>query len=417
MSNLDVAVKAQLAAVRVEAGAKALALAPPRVPDAQNAAPVYRRAFAALTPKDQLPALLRDRAAAWEKYDRAAFDPSDKEQREFLESQQRGLALLRAAAALPHCVFERDWTSDTAPIDLPVPEFPHLRHASTLLAYDALARATRGDGRGAVDDLAAIFGMARHVNYPLLIDLLTAAAVERTGAKALEDVLALVPLTGDQLAPLTAAGEPYRDHLRRVFAVEEAWGLASIVMVATGRAKGSPDLEQEFNLDSFGAAVLDSPLYRVFFLEEDLAAYRAHMRAFREYAFQPAPAMLDKFEEREKLIKATRGGGIMAGLLVPAAYKVAFAALDGDATRALVRLAVAATAFKAKHGKYPEKLAGLVPDFLAEVPPDPYDGRPIRLRPEDGGLVLYSIGRDRKDDGGRAWDDEKKEGDLVFRLR
>jgi hypothetical protein len=82
-----------------------------------------------------------------------------------------------------------------------------------------------------------------------------------------------------------------------------------------------------------------------------------------------------------------------------------------------VRLAAACTAYKAKHGKYPEKVAGLAPEFVAEVPLDPYDGRPLRLRRVKGGVVLYSIGRDRKDDGGLAWDEKKQQGDLVFRLR
>src|SRR5581483_9840889 len=110
VSNLDVAVKAQLAALRVEAGAKALALLPLRPPDPQNAAAVYQKAFAALALPDRLPALLRDRAAAWASYDRAAFDAGDREQREFLDSQQRGLALLRQAAAMPHCSFDRPGT-------------------------------------------------------------------------------------------------------------------------------------------------------------------------------------------------------------------------------------------------------------------------------------------------------------------
>src|SRR5206468_4272430 len=37
-ANLDLAVKVELAAVRAEAGARALALSPPRVPDRDNAA-------------------------------------------------------------------------------------------------------------------------------------------------------------------------------------------------------------------------------------------------------------------------------------------------------------------------------------------------------------------------------------------
>jgi hypothetical protein len=416
VSNLDVAVKSQIAAVRVEAGAKALALAPPRLPDARNAAPLYRRAFAALTPQDQLPALLRDRAQVWQGYDRAAFDPSDREQREFLESQQRGLALLREAAAVPYCSFDRDWFSDTSPIDLPVPELPRLRHGALLLAYDALARASRGDSRGALDDVSAIFGIARHVHYPLLIDLVTAAAVEKTGARVLEDVLSLAPAKAEDLARLNVgAGEPFRERLRRVFVMEEAWGLAAFVMIATGRARGSPDIQAQTPMDAFGEAMLDSPLYRIFFLEDDLATYRRHLRTTRENAAQPAPAMLEGFNKHEQSIRATRGGGILAGLLIPATVKCAYLSLDADATRSLVRLAIAATAYKAKHRKYPEKLTDLVPDFVPEVPPDPYDGRPMRLRHEKGGIVIYSIGRDRKGEGRTG--DEKKQEDLAFYLR
>ena len=137
-------------------------------------------------------------------------------------------------------------------------------------------------------------------------------------------MLALAPPKPEDLARLTAgAGEPFREHLRRTFAMEEAWGMAAIVMIATGRAGGSPDIAATTAMDKFGEAMLDSAVYRVFFLEDDLAAYRRHMRIMRENAAQPAPAMLDGFDKHEKVIRATRGGGILAGLLLPAAYRVA----------------------------------------------------------------------------------------------
>ena len=46
--NLDSAARQQLAGLRVEAGAVALSVAPPRVPDRDNAALVYQRAFEAM---------------------------------------------------------------------------------------------------------------------------------------------------------------------------------------------------------------------------------------------------------------------------------------------------------------------------------------------------------------------------------
>src|SRR5262249_13200606 len=175
----------------------------------------------------------------------------------------------------------------------------------------------------------------------------------------------------------------------------------------TGRSRASPDIQAVTPMDALGEALFDSPLYRVFFLEDDLAGYRRHLQLMRENAAKPVHAMLEGFDKHENSIRATRGGGVLAGLLLPATMKCLYASLDGDATRGVVRLGMAAAAYKAKHKKYPEKLAELVPDFIAEVPLDPFDGRPMRLRQEKGGIVIYSIGRDRKDDGGRNWDEGK----------
>ena len=59
-------------------------------------------------------------------------------------------------------------------------------------------------------------------------------------------------------------------------------------------------------MDKAGELVLVSAVYRVFFLEEDLAAYRRHMRTMRDNAAQPAPAMLDGFEVLKRLRRDRR---------------------------------------------------------------------------------------------------------------
>ena len=66
----------------------------------------------------------------------------------------------------------------------------------------------------------------------------------------------------------------------------------------------APGTEQEFT-----TVVGD----RVFFLEEDLAAYRRHMRVMRDLAARPAVAMLDGLEKHDQEIRDTHGGGILAG--------------------------------------------------------------------------------------------------------
>ncbi len=52
-------------------------------------------------------------------------------------------------------------------------------------------------------------------------------------------------------------------------------------------------------------------------------------------------------------------------------------------------------------GAWPERLQDLVPAFLKSVPIDPLDGQPLRYRPASfQGMLLYSVGGNRSDDGG-----------------
>ena len=57
----------------------------------------------------------------------------------------------------------------------------------------------------------------------------------------------------------------------------------------------------------------------------------------------------------------------------------------------------------------------MVPDFLPAVPADPFGGKPLRYVIRKGACIVYSIGRDQTDDGGR--DDGRVPPDVVFRVR
>ena len=64
--------------------------------------------------------------------------------------------------------------------------------------------------------------------------------------------------------------------------------------------------------------------------------------------------------------------------------------------------------FRAAHqDRLPNSLADLVPTYLAGLPLDPYDGRPLRFRPLNPGYVVYGIGPDGEDNQG---DSVRKQG-------
>ncbi len=73
--------------------------------------------------------------------------------------------------------------------------------------------------------------------------------------------------------------------------------------------------------------------------------------------------------------------------------------------RELVHLAclpvvLAGQAYHRDHNRFPATLGELVPDYLPEIPIDPFDGLPLKYRLDDEGAVVYSVFQDGIDNGG-----------------
>jgi hypothetical protein len=96
------------------------------------------------------------------------------------------------------------------------------------------------------------------------------------------------------------------------------------------------------------------------------------------------------------------------------------AAHDRETARqALLELNLALQLHFREHGTFPESLDALIgPDFET-LPLDPFDtGGPMHYRREpDGTAVVWSIGPDETDNGGRVeWRDRNGTGDILVRL-
>jgi len=68
----------------------------------------------------------------------------------------------------------------------------------------------------------------------------------------------------------------------------------------------------------------------------------------------------------------------------------------------LTRLLAAVRGYELEKGTPPPSLDKLVPAYLQKLPPDAYDGKPLRLTQVDGKWIIYSVGKDLKDDGGQS---------------
>ena len=86
----------------------------------------------------------------------------------------------------------------------------------------------------------------------------------------------------------------------------------------------------------------------------------------------------------------------------------------------LAQVACALERFRLAHGEYPETLDRLMPQFIEKLPHDLINGQPLHYhRTDNGNFILYSVGWDETDDGGKIFFTKKgavdrKKGDWVL---
>ena len=66
----------------------------------------------------------------------------------------------------------------------------------------------------------------------------------------------------------------------------------------------------------------------------------------------------------------------------------------------ICRVGLALKFYKAKNGDYPQNLIKLVPEFLKEIPIDPFSGESLKYSTYGNIFKLYSIGPNMQDDFG-----------------
>lgn len=92
------------------------------------------------------------------------------------------------------------------------------------------------------------------------------------------------------------------------------------------------------------------------------------------------------------------------------------AAYDGAVARkACLKTALALRLRRLKNGSYPATLDELVPEFIDKLPTDPFSGKDLIYRREGKGFVVYSVGHNMKDDGGKGPAKDSDTDDIVWK--
>jgi hypothetical protein len=404
--NMDLSARADLAIARQDSGAVLLSMTRPPIVDAENAARIYAEAGRNLSEPIKDP--WQD--GAFRGIDaREVVDWKAPYVVELVKQHEKALALFRKAAAMPRCRFDRRPTLLDAATPAE-PEEVRFRRGGVLLALDARVKAMQGNTARAIEDVAALFGMVRHVAGQFR----HLWGMEFMAWRTLEDVLRLAPAGKETLPALTI---PELPPLVRVVREEHVFLGILFPTLATQPSDVVAHIRKDRgSLAALATEVVGLPVSRIFILPDELVAMR---RSIDDYQQAPRSAREETPKDWANLRKSLQNDRTSIFGVFFIKPKQGMLVREGSVLAALRqtgRTALAVVAYHHKHGRYPERIEQLVADFLPAVPVDPRDGQVLRIRQVPGGMVVYTAQDAEAVEGGKLRDRESPRPAPIFRL-
>lgn len=342
---------------RAAGGILVLADAKPvrRIAEEDDAAPVYRRAFEAMTPlnsdQKQILSALEDEAAA----------------SAILTENVEAIQLARQAASLPAC----DWRSRVYEDGMSsrFGDLPKVRSLALLLDAEARIRARQQDFIGAAESIEAMLGIAGHASSdPWMVPLIVRLSIAHLALDSLRDSFADADVP-ERLASIIAQPDGHRAEAIRAFQLEGAMGIK----------------------------VFDDPVARStvnpwsWFRWLALHDQSRYLRAMTDELHRLRSAIAPEGRSRLKAFEPDWTAPLTA-LFIPALMKVGDSVAYTEVEHAMARAAILLRQHFAVHGTYPDTF---------DMPIDPFTGKPLHYQREGEGFVIWSEVTMPGSDGGR----------------
>jgi hypothetical protein len=393
----------------------------PAVPDSENAALIFLEAGLRL--RDPVPGGTNKAESFVFPARGVPLSPAEREWiASYLAANREALELTRTASALTRSRYPVDLSPGFMARFAHVPTIENLVRALRLSVESAIAEERSGE---AVESIAQILRVASSLDEePTLVAFLVRLRMLRSATAGLERTLNALSLSEPDLQRLdrvfAAAGQ--QELLQRVMIGERALILPLFRMNGSdlGRVMGTMTASGRQPTALYAALV--SLVRATGILERDMTFYAGAMRTNIAMAAPGPPRSLDLTDHvAAQSIEARRKRCFFSAAVLPTGSKVATRDATGHASLRLARTALAVERFRAARGTLPAQLTELVPDFLPGLPADPFTGEPLQFKRTDPGYLLYSVGADRTDEGGRervtgSQDDEGHDYDITFQV-
>jgi HAAS len=309
-----------------------------------------------------------------------------------------------------------------------LPDLSMIRKFALMLLSDADLALANGDSDRAFADVSAALGMVKQLNNPsFLINNLSAIAVYSKVGASLEDFLKRYPeaFSRDQLVAIAhefgqdqvvntfdLEGEImfFDDFLQRAYTDD---GHGNGRLTEHGMKMLTSNLNYLYNEDARDSIDLDDVIQSVtsplalLRNPDRLSQHREHRtmieRLLNAYREGPASFGWILLAEEQREFDKQPGKPLTPMNLLTEAFekippRVYQSQMQSQGTLAMLGIEL----YRYDHGRYPESLDELVPQYLVGVPEDLYNlGHPIEYERIEDRYILYSAGTDGDLDGGR----------------
>ncbi len=327
-----------------------------------------------------------------------------------LAANAEALSQIHAALARPRSRYPVNFKVGAA---VTMPHLVPAREAARNLGLEARFAAETGDPERAASALLANFHNAHTLaEEPLLLSYLVRLALNAIAQEATESVLSRTSFTETQLQALQRAFAEAETtpHVIRALAGERCVALDELnqpstllFAVFTGPvgAGAPPNSAPQF------LPIVLGKLYEGTGLKgRDLEFYLDRLDELADAALRPGAEVTVRLQQFKSHIDELDS---WRGRLRPFSRQTlpVYASVLPKEHRSVAMLRCGQTAMAVERwrlahaGARPPSLAALVPQYLSAIPEDPLVGQPLKFRPRSPGYVVYSVGEDGADDGGK----------------
>lgn len=379
------------------------------VPDQENAAPLYTALF------NPVNKLSRTMSEAWTK---KAKPEAVLKAKKALATAPDLVPKIIEASQRPHCDFKKDYSLGAAVM---FAEYAPMRVMVKILLFQAVEASKAGNWQQSLSLVAAANRIERHLQEePSMIGQLVAISSESMIHRAIERIFTESPNPAEKIEKFLALSRglgPLPD-MRQGLKGEIVFAQVTIPTIKSWRQLNSLTGMNEGSTASKPLDGLDFPIP-----EKLRDSWRArHLRVMNDmFAKFPAQNDWEKIsavmEETDRVVMkdeslANKMNQIFMPVFSQAGIAVGRVAAERNLTITSLELLQAQAA-----GSLPENLEKLGPESA-----DPFGKKKLTYRREGKGFLLYSVGTDRKDDGGLERGQVRNssngsEGDMIRRYR